>query len=319
MITDLIATYKALRAKGVLGMNQRNAEFINYYNPRKQYPLVDNKLKTKALAQAHHIAVPDLFGVIHVEHQISTLSEMLAPYDSFVIKPAQGSGGDGIIVIKSRRGPHFVKSNDSIITLDELSFHISNILSGMYSLGGYPDSAMIEERVIFDPLFSDISFEGVPDIRVIVCMGYPVMAMLRLPTRVSHGKANLHQGAVGVGIDLHTGHTLGGVQHNAITGEHPDTGFTIENLLIPQWSRLLELCARCYELTDMGYLGVDLVLDKHKGPLVLELNARPGLAIQLANREGLVPRLNVVKAQADITRDPHERVSFILTHPKFTK
>lgn len=319
MIRDLVATYHALRAKGVLGMNRRNAEFITDYNPRKQYPLVDNKLKTKALAQAHHIAVPDLLGVIHIEHQISKLADILAPFDSFVIKPAQGSGGDGIIVIKARRGQHFVKSNDSIITLDELSFHISNILSGMYSLGGYPDSAMIEERLVFDPLFSDISFEGVPDIRVIVYLGYPVMAMLRLPTRISHGKANLHQGAVGVGIDIHTGRTLGGVQHNAITAEHPDTGFTIEDLLIPQWARLLELCARCYELTQMGYLGVDLVLDKHKGPLVLELNARPGLAIQLANRKGLVPRLDLIKAQADTPRTPADRVSFVLTDPMFTK
>jgi alpha-L-glutamate ligase-like protein len=312
MIADLIATYKALRAKGILGMNQRNADFIQRYNPRCYFPLVDNKLKTKALAQEQGIAVPELLAVITIEHQISQLAEILAPHTSFVVKPAQGSGGDGIIVIKGKRGSAFIQSNDSIITAEELSFHISNILSGMYSLGGYPDVAMIEERVIFDPIFEHISYLGVPDIRVIVCKGYPVMAMLRLPTRDSHGKANLHQGAVGVGIDLCTGITLGGVQHNAITGEHPDTGILIEALQIPRWERLLELCARCYELTGMGYLGVDLVLDKHKGPLVLELNARPGLAIQLANREGLLPRLDWVEEQADFIRTPIERVSSIM-------
>lgn len=315
MLSNLRSTFRFLREKGILGMNQRNAEFIQLYNPRRNYPLVDNKLKTKKLAQSNGIAVPDLFAVIKIEHQTSQLLEILSPYSSFVIKPAQGSGGDGIIVITGRRGHHFIKSNGSIITVDQLSFHISNILSGMYSLGGYPDRAMIEERVIFDPIFDDIAYQGVPDIRVIVCLGYPVMAMLRLPTRSSQGKANLHQGAVGVGIDLKTGRTLSGVQHNVIMKEHPDTGAVTENLQIPQWTRLLQLCARCYELTGMGYLGVDLVLDRDKGPLVLELNARPGLAIQLANRRGLLPRLEVIKQQAGIALTPHERVDFVVNHP----
>jgi hypothetical protein len=46
--------------------------------------------------------------------------------------------------------------------------------------------------------------------------------------------------------------------------------------------------------TGLGYIGADVVLDARRGPMVLELNARPGLAIQLANRAGLMPRLDTV-------------------------
>ena len=37
------------------------------------------------------------------------------------------------------------------------------------------------------------------------------MAMLRLPTKASGGRANLHQGAIGAGVDLVTG-----VTHHAV-------------------------------------------------------------------------------------------------------
>ena len=60
----------------------------------------------------------------------------------------------------------------------------------------------------------------------------------------------------------------------------------------------MNLAARSYELTGLGYQGVDLVLDKDKGPLILELNARPGLNIQIANRAGLLTRLQLVEQHA---------------------
>jgi glutathione synthase/RimK-type ligase-like ATP-grasp enzyme len=38
-------------------------------------------------------------------------------------------------------------------------------------------------------------------------------------------------------------------------------------------------------------VGVDLVIDVERGPLMLEVNARPGLQIQVINGEGLAPAL----------------------------
>ncbi|MFI4956733.1 MAG: alpha-L-glutamate ligase-like protein [Gammaproteobacteria bacterium] len=311
------AVLKALKKMGILGMNQRNAEFIQLYNPRKNFPLVDNKILTKKLASQVGIGVPELYCVVEIEHQIAQLHEALKKYSSFVIKPAHGSGGTGIVVITGRRGNNYLKSDGTIMTPDDLSFHVSNTLSGLYSLGGYPDAAMIEYRVEFDPLFQEVSYQGVPDIRVIVFQGYPVMAMVRLPTRQSGGKANLHQGAIGVGVDIQTGYTRTGVQHNQLATLHPDTGSPVEGITIPHWEHLLVYCARCYELTGLGYIGADIVLDKNKGPMMLEMNARPGLAIQIANQKGLLPRLNRIKEIVHEKRTPEERVAFVLKDPVF--
>ena len=305
---------KKLAKAGVLSLNRRNTEYTLWHNPRHLYPLVDNKITTKLLAEKSGMAVPPLYGVIEIEHQVRELASLLKDHEDFVIKPAQGSGGDGILVITGRRGERYRKANGQFITQEDLDHHVSNALSGLYSLGGQPDKVLIEYRVQFDPVFEPISFQGVPDIRIIVFLGVPTMAMVRLPTRMSDGKANLHQGAIGAGIDLRSGKTLTGVWKNEVITEHPDTEKSITNVQIPGWDILLDLAARSYELTGLGYQGVDLVLDKEKGPLILELNARPGLNIQIANRAGLLTRLQLVEQQASTFRNVEERIAFSKTH-----
>lgn len=298
-----------LREAGILSMNQRNADFIMLNNARRLYPLVDDKLKTKALAQKAGIAVPELYGVVRTEHAIRALSDTLGDKTSFVVKPAHGSGGNGILVIKDRKPRGFIKASGTMISEAEVGHHMSNILSGMFSLGGMPDQAMVEYCVEFDPIFENVAYQGVPDIRTIVFRGVPVAAMVRLPTRASDGKANLHQGAVGSGIDLATGVTQSGVCQNARVSTHPDTGAPLAGIGIPGWDTLLLLAARCYDLARLGYLGVDVVLDRNHGPLVLELNARPGLSIQLANRRGLLPVLRAIERQTSIPETAEERVA----------
>ena len=163
----------------------------------------------------------------------------------------------------------------------------------------------------FDPIFDRVSFRGVPDVRIIVFLGYPVMAMIRLPTRMSDGKANLHQGAIGVGIDLPTGVTKRGVWGTEVIREHPDTEHSIVGLKIPRWDDLMEMASRCYELSELGYIGVDFVLDRNLGPMILELNARPGLAIQIANNTGLSPRIRrIAREAASRQAGVEERVQF---------
>jgi alpha-L-glutamate ligase-like protein len=196
-----------------------------------------------------------------------------------------------------------------LITEAEIAHHISNIISGQYSLSGNPDKAMIEYCVHFDPIFAEVSYQGVPDIRVIVYRGYPAMAMVRLPTRASDGKANLHQGAVGAGVDIALGVTLTGVLQNDVVEEHPDTGALIAGLEIPHWDFILESAARGYEVTGLGYLGVDMVIDADRGPLMLEMNARPGLNIQIANRTGLSTRIRRIEEIYDPAATPAERAA----------
>ena len=295
----MLGAAKALRTAGVLGINQRNSDYIMRCNPRRLYPLVDNKVKTKELATAAEMAVPELYGLVQSHADARRLGAIVGERESFVIKPASGSGGDGIVVIDGRRKGRFRTISGRLVELDDLVHHVSNIVGGQYSLGGTPDSAIIEYCVRFDPLFEQVSFRGVPDIRVVVYRGYPVMAMVRLPTQASDGKANLHQGAVGAGIDMATGRTTGGVLGNLPVDEHPDTGYPIAGVAIRGWTFILEQAARCYDETGLGYLGVDMVIDRELGPLILELNARPGLNIQIANEQGLCPRLEAVDRKFD--------------------
>jgi alpha-L-glutamate ligase-like protein len=300
----------SLKTKGVLAINRRNAEYTLRFNPRRLYPLVDDKLRTKQLAEANGIAVPPLYGVVEVAGQVRSLPRMLEPYTDFVIKPARGSGGQGIVVISERINGLYASPNGELISLDELNHHIFNVLSGLYSLGGQPDQAIMEYRVIFDPIFETVTHQGVPDVRIVVFLGVPVMAMVRLPTRQSSGKANLHQGAIGAGIDVTTGTTRSGVLRNEIVTEHPDTMKSIMGIQIPCWDDLLCLASRCYDLTALGYLGVDIVLDRDKGPLLLELNARPGLNIQIANKAGLLPRLQIVEKEQHKLMTVDDRIAF---------
>ncbi|OGA20239.1 MAG: alpha-L-glutamate ligase-like protein [Betaproteobacteria bacterium RIFCSPLOWO2_02_FULL_63_19] len=306
----LLGVARTLRERGVMGINERNAEFNLVYNERARYPLVDDKLLTKELATKAGAAVPRLYGVIEIQHQVETLAALLADYQDFVIKPARGSQGDGIVVVVGRSRNSYRLADGALMEQAELEFHVSNILSGIFSLGEQIDRAMIEYRVNFDPVFERITYRGVPDIRIIVFVGVPVMAMVRLPTRAAKGKANLHQGAIGSGVDIATGCTLTAVWRDQIVTEHPDTGNPVQGVQIPHWDRLLEIAAQSYELTGLGYLGIDIVLDRGLGPLILELNARPGLNIQIANRAGLRARLDAVLAHRARLVSIADRVAF---------
>ena len=178
----------------------------------------------------------------------------------------------------------------------------------MYSLGGQPDKAMIEYRVKFDDVFGKVSFKGVPDIRIIVLKGIPVAGMLRLPTSDSDGKANLHKGGLGVGIAMATGRTRTAMQYDRLVDLHPDTANPLTGLQVPYWDEILLMSSRAFDVTRLGYLGVDIVLDRDKGPMLLELNARPGISIQNANRLGLRDRLRQADVLAQEPRDAAGRV-----------
>lgn len=303
-----------LKRSGVLNMNNRNISYIGRYNQRKFYKRVDDKLITKQLALANNIAVPDLIGVVQQQHDIELIPAMVADKTGFVIKPAKGSGGKGILVVTRVEQGRYYKANGQEVTPNEIYRHVSNTLSGLFSLGGKPDVAIVEGLIEFDPIFNGVSYEGVPDIRLIVFQGFPVMGMLRCSTAASDGKANLHQGAVGVGLDIATGKSLHAVQFDVPVDKHPDTHFPLSNIAVPHWETLLHTASSAYEMCELGYLGTDMVLDKTRGPLLLELNARPGLTIQIANGKGILPRLKHVESLKGPKMSVEQRVDYAKKH-----
>lgn len=306
-------TPQKLREKGILGMNARNFHIISKCNPRNLYPLVDDKVTTKNLAIKSGVQTPDMIGVIEHQFQVSNILDMVKNHSEFVVKPSHGSGGKGVLVIKSYTEDTFTLPSGKIITYNELYQHISNILSGLYSLGGRYDTALIEEVVHFSDIFKDYSYQGVPDVRIIVYKGYPIMAMTRLSTACSGGRANLHQGAVGVGLDIKTGKTKKAVQHNIPITHHPDTNADLRKIEVPLWREHLLIAAKAYEMTGLGYFGADIVLDAKKGPMMLELNARPGLAIQIANGSGLKKAIKKIDKKYPQNLSAEERINFILS------
>jgi len=290
----IASPFSWLGKAGVLGMNRRNAEYIMRWNPRSRYPLVDDKIITKELAARHEIPTPPLIHVIRHHGEVKGFGENLSGHKEFAVKPARGSGGEGIILISDVSDKGYIKQNGDTLTKDDISYHISSILSGIYSLGALEDRAIIEELIHPDPVFAAVTYRGVPDIRIIVYRGIPAMAMLRLPTRASDGKANLHQGAIGAGLDMCDGVLLKAVHRNEVVTHHPDTGNPVTGIAVPYWEKIMIMAARAFDMTGLGYLGVDLVMDERRGPLLLELNARPGIQIQLANGRGLRNRLDKI-------------------------
>jgi alpha-L-glutamate ligase-like protein len=285
-----------LGENGVLGINQRNLVFIQESNPRKLYPRVDNKIITKGICHAHAIPVPETYAVIRRYGDVRRFPKLIGDRIEFVVKPACGAAGRGIIVIARRKGKDYETPGGRIFSEGDLDYHLSTILSGLYSLGGQVDNAIVEQRIIMHPTMERIAVGGTPDVRVILYRNVPVMAMVRLPTIQSEGRANLHQGAAAAAVHLVTGRTFGGVCNNRMITRHPDTGELIGGLEIPGWRELLGGAMKLADALEMGYIGVDFVIDAKIGPVVLEANARPGLAIQVAHRIGLLPRLKLIES-----------------------
>ena len=282
-----------------LTKNERNKVYLRK-NTMAGKIIADSKYKTKKLLIKSGVAVPELIKRFKSIEEVEKFRwEDLE--GNFVIKPESGYGGEGIIIIR-RRGKwagEWQKMNGEILTSMDLALHCQEILAGRYSLHAMPDKVLIEERIKIHPLFLALTKAGTPDIRVIVYNQIPVMAMFRIPTEKSGGKANLHQGAIGLGIDLATGITTFGVEGGDPVLKIYDYGKKknrkVNGIKIPFWKEILETAINCQKaVPSLGFMGVDIVLDKEKGPEVLEINARPGLSIQICNKAGLRARMEKV-------------------------
>lgn len=293
--------------KDILGLNRRNQEYVRPYNSPSAKALADNKIKTKKILAKEGINTSQVYKLIRNQKQLSFLDWESLP-KSFVIKPNQGTGGNGILVLYGRKKGEmaWIRPGGEIMTKRDLILHIENILEGRYSMGSRTDIAIIEERVKTDPFLKQFSYKGVPDLRIICFNMVPIMAMMRIPTKRSNGTANLHSGAICTGIDIGTGITTYSMHMNNksfLSDTYEMIDYTqdlkinkkLSGIQIPDWDKILEIALKCQKASKLGYVGVDIALDAEKGPIVFELNARPGLGIQVANQAGLRWRLEKIK------------------------
>ncbi len=272
----------------IMGINRRNLEMIYRHNPRSGFPVVDDKILTKQTLSRAGVPVPRTLWIVDSFLGARQAVEELQQQASFVVKPARGSGGGGVLIAESLPGSGWRTPSGRRLDREHLLQHLGDILFGVYSLGRADDRALVEQRVVPHPFFREIYAGGIADIRIILLKEQPVMSMLRVPTDASDGKANLHQGAMGVRVSLADGRTGPGVYRGQRVTCHPDTGSPVSDRVLPFWSRLLEHARAAARAMPLKYVGVDLVIDAEQGPLMLEVNARPGLQIQVINDAGLV-------------------------------
>lgn len=290
-----IAEYFKNRKK-VLGINERNLVYIRPYNKRKAKKIADNKLLTKKVLAKAGIPVPKLIATISNLVELEKFDWDSMP-SSFVIKPVSGLEGGGIEIFYNRDNHgNWIKADGSKVSIDGMKLLARGIIEGNFSLHNQEDQCFFEERVKIHKAFKYYSFKGAPDIRIIVFNNIPIMSYVRLPTVQSGGKGNLAKGAIGAAIDLATGVTT-----NAIIGKSqpietvPGTDLRLSGLKIPYWNKIVRYAVEAQRATGLGFAACDFLIDRDLGPLIVELNARPGLSIQLANRDGLKWRLE--KAQ----------------------
>ncbi|MFA4814535.1 MAG: tyrosine/phenylalanine carboxypeptidase domain-containing protein [Candidatus Gracilibacteria bacterium] len=292
---------------GILGMNARNLLYVRPFNNKKAVRFADDKLKTKHFLSARGIPVPRLYAVIRSAEELERFTFSSLP-KSFVLKPNLGFGGEGIIPIIDTKGESFIKASGESMSKDELKEQINDILEGAFSISELQDAAFFEQLIICDPRLAKFCYKGLPDIRVVVHNLIPVMAMLRLPTRESDGKANLHQGAVGVGIDIAKGTATHIVYKGRVVDEVPGAG-PIRGFTIPYWDEILLIASRIQLATNLGYCAVDVSIDHHAGPVLLEINARAGLAVQIANLAPLRRRLERIQGVKVTTPEKGVRIA----------
>src|SRR3989344_2368187 len=284
-----------MKISSILGLNSRGTLFTGKYNSRKAKRIADSKLQTDRVLRHAGVAHPKIFTKFKTPNEVFDFDWNSLP-DAFALKPSRGLGGEGIIVVKKKISDVvWMTSSKQQVTAEDLKIHILDILEGAFSMGNEPDSAFIQEYVGIHRAFRRWAYRCTPDIRIIVFNKVPVMAMLRLPTKESGGRANLHQGALGLGVDITTGITTKAVYNSNLIRYKPGTERKLNGIKIPQWEEILKIAVSCQEVSSLGYLGVDIVLHPEKGPMVLELNSQPGLQIQLANMAGLKKRLERVE------------------------
>lgn len=293
-----------MKLANILGINARTQLFSYKYNTKKGKKLADSKIQTAYVLKKAEIPGPILYKIFRKPVDVERCNWENLP-DAFALKPSRGMGGEGIIVVKKRLAEsEWLTTQKTKVSAGDLKMHTLDILDGAYSMGNVPDVAFIQEYVGRHKSFRKYAYRGTPDIRIIVFNKVPVMAMLRLPTKESGGRANLHQGAVGVGVDIATGITTKAIWHGEQIRLKPGTNRKLHGIKIPDWTKVLETAVRAQMVSGLGYLGVDIVLHPEKGPMVLELNAQPGLQIQLANMEGLKKRLERI-ADLDVRDAEH--------------
>jgi alpha-L-glutamate ligase-like protein len=278
---------------------------IKKYNPQNLMEISDKVEQKLKLAKAG-VPIPATYLIIDGDTSIEAFGRWLKKWDKgFALKPSKGHGGNGVLVVDRKVGGVYIRTTGRTIEAPQILSHAGDIVSGAFS-DGETDRAIVEERIVLSRRLRELMTEGLIDIRVVVFRGFPIMAMTRLPTKRSEGRANIHQGALAAGISISEGRITNATSARRTVRKHPNTGKDLIGFGFGDWDAILEAASAAALAMEMGYVGVDLTVDANRGVLVIEVNKRPGLEIQNANNAGLLRRIRFVERmwRKEIKRTP---------------
>ncbi len=276
-----------------VNINQRNRDYVYTLNERPWLELAIDKIASKQALMQQGIPVPQTLLKCESFLDLDRFLQNLEHFDSFVIKPNRGSQGNGIIVIESKDEKYFYSPSRKAYSRKDIRHHLSEIISGSFSQDGQSDIAYLEPLLVEHRSIAQFANLGLSDIRLIVCKQSIISCMLRIPTALSEGKANLHQGAIGLSVNIDTGITEVASFKGETLTHHPDSGVELAGKRIPFWDQICSIALQAQQAVPLGYIGVDVCIDQKLGPLVLEVNGRPGLEIQNVQQKGFSNELKL--------------------------
>ncbi len=278
---------------GLLWQNARNLQYIKKGNFSISRKMADSKLKTKEFLSNKWVSVPETLLIIrkHKEINKEIIEKLEVP---FVVKPNNGYWWKWILVFDKKDSLwNFITNTWEVYSRERLFTHLGYILDWFFSLSWLRDRVLIERKIVLDSQIDLLWKYGLPDIRVIVYNMVPVMAMFRVPTKESWGKANIHAWACWVWIDIWTWKLTFISKWGKLVKAIPWI-WDVRWIKLPFWDKVLNLAVSVQKHTKIGFLWCDIVLDKDFGPILLEMNVRPGLEIQVINLSPLKTRLEKV-------------------------
>src|SRR5256712_734074 len=183
----------------ILTMVVRNRDFVAKYNPTGVMARA-GKDAVRKLLQPYGIPVAQTYLTINRQGEMDSFRDWMSIHNTFAIKPDRGYGGGGILLLQKGGWDGGYYKNIGVLDVPPLECPFRPPLDGEDHLDG--GAWRLGGLVAQDSSLRKIAPVGLADFRIISFLGYPVMAMMRIPTSSSGGKANLHSGAVAAGVQI---------------------------------------------------------------------------------------------------------------------
>jgi alpha-L-glutamate ligase-like protein len=266
------------------GINLRKSSVMTKLKSRRNSYFTNDKLIVKDVLELNEIPIPKTYFTIDTLSEIDAKISLLEQMNDFVVKPSNGFGGKGILILKRNEGNQWQSNTGELYDRKALVLHLEKIIFGRFSKESF-DKVIVEYRLRSHSDFQKIFKRGIADLRIIFLNAYPIVGMLLMPTERSKGRSNLNDGAIGMGVDLQTGRLTRGYDQSTdqMVSRHPDSNFLFEGMKLPHWEKTMAMSVAAAKIFSLSYVGIDIVFDERMGPLVMKINSRRGKQCQNFN------------------------------------